>query len=119
MSPAARWLPISPAASAADRQYPLSTIATPCNQPDLSGSEPYTPLPPPLISRQTGLATSHRWIRANAARDAFQAAYKGNRTVTQITPIKGEYAFDDLLTWFRTLDRAMLADGIYPSAGAV
>ena len=56
--------------------------------------------------------------QTNAARDAFQAAYKGNRTVTQITPIKGEYAFDDLLTWFRTLDRAMLADGIYPSAGA-
>ena len=56
--------------------------------------------------------------QTNAARDAFQAAYKGNRTVTQITPIKGEYAFDDLLTWFRTLDRVMLADGIYPSAGA-
>ena len=54
MSPAARWLPISPAAGAADRQYPLATIATPCNQPDLSGSGPCTPLPLPLISRQTG-----------------------------------------------------------------
>ena len=53
VSPAARWLPISPAAGAADRQYPRSTIATPYNQPDLSGSEPCTPLPPPLISRQT------------------------------------------------------------------
>ena len=50
-----------PAAGAADRQYPLSTIDT--LQPARSiGVRALHSLPSPLISRQTGLATSLRWI---------------------------------------------------------
>ena len=58
--------------------------------------------------------------KTQAAREAFQKAYAGGtRTVTQITPVQGDYTFDQLLTWYRALDRAMIANGIHPGAGAV
>ena len=58
--------------------------------------------------------------KKQAARDAFNKAYaSGSRTVTQITPVQGDYPFDQLLTWYRELDDAMVEDGIYPNAGAV
>lgn len=54
-----------------------------------------------------------------SAEEAFRAAYNGRRNITTVTPIQGEYAFDDLLTWFIQLDRALVAASIHPSSGAV
>ena len=57
--------------------------------------------------------------QTESAEDAFLAAYRGKHQVTQIIPVQGDYAFDNLLEWFYTLDKAMVADGIHPSTGAV
>ena len=54
-----------------------------------------------------------------AATAAFGAAYDGSRTITQIIPVQGEYAFNDLFEWFDALDTALVDGGVYPTSGAV
>ena len=52
-----------------------------------------------------------------AAVAAFRAAYSGDREVTQIIPVQGDYSFDQLVEWFYILDRALIESGI-PSVRA-
>ena len=54
-----------------------------------------------------------------AAEAAFRAAYGGDREITQIIPVQGNYSFDQLLTWFRLLDRALIESGILPVKASV
>ena len=53
-----------------------------------------------------------------AAEGAFRAAYQGKRQVTKVIPVRGAYAFDELLEWFYALDSALVAEEIYPATGA-
>ena len=58
--------------------------------------------------------------QVEAARAAFREAYQGgSRTITRITPVQGDYAFNDLLRWYRVLDPALVKNGVYPTTGAV
>ena len=57
--------------------------------------------------------------QAEAARAAFQEAYEGDRTITSIVPVQGDYAYNDLLRWFRVLDTAFVRSGIPLISGAV
>ena len=50
---------------------------------------------------------------------AFQEAYTGSRTITQITPVQGDYAFNDLYRWFRELDTEFVENGVHPTSGSV
>lgn len=54
-----------------------------------------------------------------AARTAFAQVYEGSTAVTQVTAVQGNYAFDDLVEWFRLLDQTLIEDGIPPTTGAV
>ena len=54
-----------------------------------------------------------------AAKKAFQSADRSKHQVTQMIPVQGQYAFDDLVRWFHDLDDAMVAAGIHPTTGAV
>ena len=54
-----------------------------------------------------------------SAEAAFRAAYDGDREVTQIIPVQGDYSFDKLVEWFYTLNRALIANDIHPSTGSV
>ena len=54
-----------------------------------------------------------------AARDAIDTGYRGKRTITRISVVQGQFAFDDLLTWYRLLFDAMATDSIDMSSGAV
>ena len=58
--------------------------------------------------------------QVESARAAFREAYQGgSRTITRITPVQGDYAFDDLLRWYRVLDRALVKNGVHWTTGAV
>jgi hypothetical protein len=57
--------------------------------------------------------------QTEAAKAAFRAAYRGDRQVDRIVPVQGDYAFNDLLEWFRVLDAAMVKNGIHPTTGGV
>ena len=58
--------------------------------------------------------------QVESARAAFREAYQGgSRTITQITPVQGDYAFDDLLRWYRILSPALANSGVHPTTGAV
>ena len=58
--------------------------------------------------------------KAEAARTAFQLAHSGGqRTITEITPVRGDYAFNDLLTWYKALRRKMAENNTNMSSGAV
>ena len=58
--------------------------------------------------------------QVEAARAAFREAYQGgSRTITQITPVQGDYAFDDLLRWYRVLNPALVKNGVHWTTGAV
>ena len=54
-----------------------------------------------------------------SAEAAFRAAYHGRREVNTIIPVQGSYTFNDLLSWYRQLDHALIANDIHPSTGAV
>jgi hypothetical protein len=57
--------------------------------------------------------------QTEAAKAAFRAAYRGDRLIDRIIPVPGDYAFNDLLEWFRVLDAAMVKNGIHPTTGGV
>ncbi len=57
--------------------------------------------------------------KAPAAEAAFRAAYHGDREVTQIIPVQGDYSLDQLFEWFRILDRALIESGIPPARASV
>ena len=58
--------------------------------------------------------------QVEAARAAFEEAYQGgSRTITQITPVQGDYAFNDLLRWYRVLSPALLKNGVHLTTGSV
>ena len=57
--------------------------------------------------------------KAQSAEAAFREAYNGRRSVTQITPVQGQFRFDQLVEWFPVVDRALLANDIHPTTGAV
>lgn len=57
--------------------------------------------------------------QTDAAATAFNAAYGGSRAITQIIPVLGQYAFNDLFRWFEVLDHALVEGGVYPTSGAV
>ena len=54
-----------------------------------------------------------------AARTAFAQVYEGSTAVTQVTAVQGDYAFDDLVGWFRLLDKTFVEDGLPATTGAV
>ena len=54
-----------------------------------------------------------------AAEAAFRAAYYGDREVTQIIPVQGDYSFDQLFEWFRILDKALFESDIPPARASV
>ncbi len=56
---------------------------------------------------------------SQAAKNAFRAAGRSKYQVTQIIPVQGDYAFNDLVNWFHALDRAMVAADIHPTTGGV
>ena len=57
--------------------------------------------------------------QSEAAEAVFRAAYRGDRQIDRIIPVPGDYAFHDLLEWFRVLDAAMVQNGIHLSTGGV
>ena len=58
--------------------------------------------------------------KTESAEAAFREAYgDGMHTVTQITPVQGQFRFDQLVEWFPVVDRALLANDIHPTTGAV
>ena len=57
--------------------------------------------------------------KTEAASAAFHEAYTGNRTITQITPVQGDYAFNDLYRWFGQLDAKFVTNGVHPTSGSV
>ena len=56
---------------------------------------------------------------AGAAEEVFRDVYRGNRQITRILPVPGNYAYSDLLRWFHAPDKAMVGEGIYPEYGGV
>ena len=57
--------------------------------------------------------------KTKAAHSAIEAAHNGDIAITQISVVQGQYAFNDLLTWYRLLINAMANDGIPMTSGAV
>ena len=58
--------------------------------------------------------------QVESAQAAFSEAYQGgSRAITRITPVQGDYAFKDLLLWYRALDPALVKNCVYPTTGAV
>ena len=54
-----------------------------------------------------------------AAEAAFRAAYSGDRKITQIIPVQGDYSLDQLVEWFYILDGALIESGIPPARASV
>ena len=58
--------------------------------------------------------------QVESAEAAFREAYSdGQRAITQITPVQGDYAFNDWLGWYRPLMNAMAENGMSMASGAV
>ena len=57
--------------------------------------------------------------KKESAEAAFRAAYNGDREITRIIPVQGDYSFDQLLEWFYILDRALIESGILPARASV
>ena len=57
--------------------------------------------------------------KTESAEVAFREAYNGMHTVTRITPVQGQFRFDQLVEWSPVVDRALLANGIHPTTGGV
>jgi hypothetical protein len=59
-------------------------------------------------------------VQADAAAEAFRAAYEGGqRNITQIIPVQGEYSFDQLYGWFKQLDAELVKNNLDPISGSV
>lgn len=54
-----------------------------------------------------------------SAEDAFRSAYNGDREITQIIPVQGDYSFDQLVEWYYILDRAFAESDIRTGTGSV
>ena len=54
-----------------------------------------------------------------AARSAIESAYNGDVSITQISVVQGQYSFNDLLNWYRSLIHAIANDRIPMASGAV
>ncbi len=54
-----------------------------------------------------------------SAEDAFRSAYNGDRAITQIIPVQGDYSFDQLVEWYHILDRAFAESDIHTGTGSV
>ena len=54
-----------------------------------------------------------------SAEDAFRSAYNGDREITQIIPVQGDYSFDQLVEWYHILDRAFAESDIRTGTGSV
>ncbi len=57
--------------------------------------------------------------KTREARAAVEDLYEGDIALTRFTVVQGQYAFDDLLEWYRLLLPAMTTDMIALSSGAV
>lgn len=57
--------------------------------------------------------------KTQAARDAADSVPAGDGSISRVTVVQGQYAFDDLLAWYRSLLNAMATDEIDFSSGAV
>ena len=58
--------------------------------------------------------------KAAAAEAAFRAAYSGDREVTQIIPVRGDYSLDQLVEWYYMLYNALASrSDIETSGGSV
>ena len=57
--------------------------------------------------------------KISEARAAVNSLYEGDIPITRVTVVQGQYAFDDLLDWYRLLLPAMTTDMISVSSGAV
>lgn len=58
--------------------------------------------------------------QVESAQAAFREAYQGgSRAITQITPVQGDYAFNDLLKWYRILGPSLVENCVDPTTGAV
>ena len=58
--------------------------------------------------------------KVEAAKAAFRIAYAGGqRQITQIVPVQGDYSFDDLVRWYYALDKALVEGDIHTTSGAV
>ena len=57
--------------------------------------------------------------KKESAEAAFRAAYNGDREITRVLPVQGDYSFDQLLEWFYILDRALIENGILPARASV
>ena len=57
--------------------------------------------------------------KTEAAEAAFRAAYGGDRVVSQVIAVQGDYSFDQLVGWFNALDRAMIESGIPPARASI
>ena len=58
-------------------------------------------------------------VEAEAAEAAFRAAYSGDRKVTQVIPVQGDYSFDQLVEWFNLLDKTLIESGIFPARASI
>ena len=54
-----------------------------------------------------------------SAEAAFRAVYDGDRQITRIIPVQGDYSLDELVEWFCRLDVTLIEAGIHPSSEAV
>ena len=57
--------------------------------------------------------------KKESAEAAFRAAYNGDRDITRIIPVQGDFPFDQLVEWFYILDRALIESGILPARASV
>ena len=54
-----------------------------------------------------------------AAEAAFHAAYVGGqREITRVVPVQGDFSFADLVEWYYALDTALVENDIHPTSGA-
>ena len=54
-----------------------------------------------------------------SAREVFRAIYHGDRRITRIVPVQGNYAYSDLVRWSHALDRALVREGIHTTYGSL
>ena len=57
--------------------------------------------------------------KVEAAEAAFRAAYGGDRQITQVIPVQGDYSFDQLVEWFNLLDKALIESDIFPARASI
>ena len=53
------------------------------------------------------------------AEAAFRAEYDGDRQVSKVIAVQGDYSFDQLVAWFKVLDRTLIESGIPPTRASI